>query len=216
MLRRQRPVLAAVGLLILGVSWPPTSASAGFVIYRWSGLVGVGSYYDQFTGSLTDFTTNDGVLTVGYDADNLFASYIDVDTGRAGYEERADNFFEIWTMPTQVSLCATPGSGASIEVTLDGALGPPDADGNPESLAALLGAPAYVTVTPGYHIDLAFAGAAVPEPASLTMLAIGAIGIAVACAGPRRSRSPRRAGDGRRSPVGRHPRPGPVALDRAG
>jgi PEP-CTERM motif len=101
--------------------------------------------------------------------------------------------FMIWATATEVGLFATYGSGGNIWVLIGGDPGPLHPAGDPESLNSLLGAPAWVTVTPAYHNELSLQGAAVPEPSSLTTLAIGGAGILIACAiRPARTRRGRR------------------------
>jgi hypothetical protein len=182
MLRRHRCGLASVALSILAALAAPPAASAGFAIYRWGPVVGYGSYFNTSTGQTTDFTTNDGDLSIGYDPDQILSSYIDINTGSPGYEVRTTGPLSISASSTEVLLSASYGTGGNVYVTLDGNPGPLNSDGNPESLNPLLDHPAYVTVTPAYHIELTFVGAAVPEPSSFASLAIGCGVASIACA----------------------------------
>lgn len=176
--RRQFGIPAAVLLLTVA-----PSAKAGPTIYTWGPLQGYGYYFDFHTGQTTYFSSRGGEITIGYDPNNLQDSYIRVttgtrSTGEPGLEADANFGFTVHTGGADFE--AHDSQGTYVGVEIFGDPGPLNRDGDPLSLAPLLGDPFSVDVVQGYHSGFTFFGEPGPEPSTLVMLPLGLAGVALA------------------------------------
>ena len=80
---RQLLIPAAVLAMVLALPWGHPRALGG--TYTWGPIVGYGYYISYDDNQFIPFSTGNGEVTIGYDPDNLDASYIDVSTGSPGY-----------------------------------------------------------------------------------------------------------------------------------
>ena len=129
-------------------------------------------------------------MTIGYDPNNLDASYIDVSSGSQGYGESALNDFAVSVSAHGVSLSADDRTGGSAELFLAGNPGPLNSQGDPESLNSLLGPRMSVGAYGGFHNELYFSGQSLPEPSSLLTLALGIREVSLARAARRMGKRP--------------------------
>ena len=188
MLCRRLLILAAVFSMVLAPPWGHPQSLGG--TYTWSPIVGYGYDITYPDNQFIPFSTRSGQVTVGYDPDNVDASYIDVSTGGPGYGDSDPYDFSISVSAHGVSLTADDRTGGSAYVFLAGNPGPLNSQGNPESLNSLLGPCASVTVYGGFHDGLYFSGQSVPEPSSLLTLALGIGGVSLAYAARRMRQRP--------------------------
>ncbi len=188
MLCRQLLIPAAVLAMVLAPPWGHPRALGG--TYTWSPIAGYGYYITYPDNQFIPFNTRSGEVTVGYDPDNLDASYIDVSTGSPGYSDSDPYDFSVSVSADGVTLTAADGSGGSACVFLGGNPGPLDAQGDPESLNSLLGPCMSVGANGGFHNELFFSGQSVPEPSSLLTLALGIGEVTLAYAARRMRKRP--------------------------
>lgn len=171
---------AAVLAMVLAPPWGHPEALGG--TYTWGPLIG-GGYDVPYDGDqYISFNTRNGSMTIGYDPDNLDASYIDVSTGGPGYTFLAEYDFSISVSATGVTLTADDRTGGSAYVFLAGNPGPLNSQRDPESLNSLLGPRASVGAQGGFHNNFYFSGQSVPEPSSLLTLALGISEVSLAYA----------------------------------
>jgi hypothetical protein len=194
----QLRIPAAVFLLVLSPPWGHTEATAGLVTYTWAPITGGGYFVTYPQNQVLRFSTSNGELTIGYDPDDLQASYIDVSTGSPGYGEYAAYSFTVSMTADYVNLTAYDPIGGRATASLIGNPGPLTPQGIPESLDSLLGDQAIVGAFGGFHDGLTFGGQSVPEPSSLLMLALGLGGLPLVYAVRRMKKRPGpRGGAGR-------------------
>ena len=193
---RQLLILAAVLSIVVASPWGHPQALGG--TYTWAPIVGNGYYMSYDDGQFISFSTGNGEVTIGYDPDNLDASYIDVSTGSPGYGVFDPYDCSISVSAYGVSFTADDRTGGSVYVVLAGNPGPLNSQGDPESLNSLLG-PCAVSAYGGFQYGLFFTGQSVPEPTSLLTLALGIGQVSLACAaGHMRKRPGWRGRPGRR------------------
>ncbi len=132
---RQLLIPAAVLAMVLAPPWGHPRALGG--TYTWAPIVGYGYYISYPENQVIPLGIAD--VTIGYDPDNLYASFIDVSTGRPGYGVFDPYDFSVSASADGVGFTADDLSGGNVFVSLAGHAGPLNSQGDPESLDSLLG-----------------------------------------------------------------------------
>ena len=166
---RQLLIPAAVLAMVLASPWGHPRALGG--TYTWASIAGYGYYITYPDNQVIPLGIAE--VTIGYDPDNLNASFIDVSLGDQGYGDSDLYDFSVSVSADSVGLTADDRTGGIVFVSLAGNAGPLNSQGDPESLNSLLGPCMSVTAYGGFHNQFYFNGQSVPEPSSLLILALG-------------------------------------------
>ena len=173
----------AVVVAVLIAAWGNPAATAGAVTYTWGPLVGGGIYTDNPAVPFAPFTTSSGYLDIVYDPGNVAGDSI---LGYLG--DPVDRGFGVegWQGGIGITLSGdeltfshpgNPFNYSQITAILTGTPGPLGTDGLPLSLDGFTGRSASIYAADGDTFGTGFffrgTAAAVPEPSSLLMLALG-------------------------------------------